>query len=392
MLPFATGSELGFWQTWWLRFKPDPVTISTGERLRSGFAALLAVFATTALSQLLPGQGVWMLAAVGASSVLMFVLPSGPLSQPWPVIGGYLVSALAGVTCATWVPHLPLAAALAVSGAILAMLWLRCVHPPGGAVALYAVLGGEAVHALGYRFVLMPALANAVLLVGAALVANNLLPHRHYPRRPPSPPPQSALSPASAGLTPSHRDVAEALAQYDRLLDISEEDLDAVVGLLAQRMFERSCGPLRVADVMLADAPSVRADAPTLAAWRTLRRHRLPAIAVVDGDNRLVGLVGMNDFIDRSGARSAADLRRRIARYLLHNMGRDNTVAALMVPPVVTARADMHIAELMPWFGPHACHSIPVVNRAHQYVGMVSAAAMIAALYRAKVSAQRPAT
>jgi CBS domain-containing membrane protein len=381
---------LGFWQTWWPRFRPDPVTISTGERLRSGLAALLAVFATTALSQLLPAQGIWMLAAVGASSVLLFVLPSGPLSQPWAVIGGYLVAALAGVTCARWVPQLPLAAALAVSGAIVAMLWLRCVHPPGGAVALYAVLGGDAVRDLGYRFVLMPALANALLLVGAALVVNNLLPHRHYPRRPPAAPPPAP--PAAAGRVPGHGDVAAALAQYDHLLDISEEDLDGVVGLVTQRLFERSSGPLRVADVMVTDAPSVRADAPTLTAWRSLRRHRLPVIAVVDGDNRLVGLVGINDFVDRSGARGPKDLRRRIARYLLHNMGRDNTVAALMVPPVVTARADMHIAELMPWFGPHAGHGIPVVNRAHQYVGMVSAGATAAALYRSRLGGSAPAT
>jgi CBS domain-containing membrane protein len=381
---------LGLRQSWWPRFRPDPVTISTGERLRSGLAAMVAVFATAALSQLLPGQGIWMLAAVGASSVLLFVLPSGPLSQPWPVVGGYVVSALAGVTCARWIPHLPLAGALAVSAAILAMLWLRCVHPPGGAVALYAVLGGDAVHALGYQFVLLPALANALLLVAAALVVNNLLPHRHYPRRPPAPT-QTARSPA-ASLVPSHRDVAEALARYDHLLDISEEDLDAIVGELTRRLFEGAYGPLKVADVMVAGAPSVRADAPTLTAWRALRRHRLPAIAVVDGDNRLVGLVGMNDFLDRSGARGPRDLRGRLARYLLHNTGRDNTVAALMVPPVVTARADMHVAELIPWFGPHACHSIPVVNRAYQYVGMVSGAAMIAALYRARVAAAPAAT
>lgn len=376
---------MGFWQTWWLRFKPDPVTISTGERLRSGLAALLAVFATAALSLALPGDGSWMVAAVGASSVLLFVLPSGPLSQPWPVIGGYLVSALVGVTCARWVPHLPLAAALAVSISILGMLWLRCVHPPGGAVALYAVLGGAPIHALGYHFVLVPVLTNALLLVAAALVVNNLLPHRHYPRRLPGAAAPPAPAPARS-LVPGHDDVAAALAQYDHLLDISEEDLDGIVSLVTQRVFERTYGPLTVADVMSAEAPSVRADAPSLTAWRVLRRHRLPVVAVVDAANRLLGLVGINDFIDRSGARGARDLRRRIARYLLHNMGRDNTVAALMVPPVMTARADMHIAELIPYFGPHGGHSIPVVNRAHQYVGMVSPAAMVAALYRARLT------
>jgi CBS domain-containing membrane protein len=364
---------------WWLRFKPEPVTVSTGERLRSGLAALLAVFATAAASLALPGGG-WLVTAVGASSVLLFVLPGGPLSQPWPVVGGYLVSALVGVSCARWVPQLPLAAALAVSLSILGMLWLRCVHPPGGAVALYAVLGGPPVHELGYGFVLMPVLANALLLVASALVVNNLLPHRHYPRRlPAEPPPQAPAMP----LAPSHDDVSAALAQYDHLLDIGEEDLDAVVALATQRLLRRAYGPLTVADVMMPAAPSVRSDAAPRAAWRLLRRHRLPVIAVVDAEQRLQGLVGIDDFLDRAGARGPQDLRRRLGRLLLRGAGGAERVAALMVPPVATPRPDMHVAELMPYLGPRGGQGIPVVDRAHRYLGMVSPGALVAALYRA---------
>ena len=47
-----------------------------------------------------------------------------------------------------------LAAAAAGSLAIAAMFTLRCLHPPSGAVALTAVLGGPAVASLGYGFVL----------------------------------------------------------------------------------------------------------------------------------------------------------------------------------------------------------------------------------------------
>ena len=36
-------------------------------------------------------------ASMGASAVLLFALPRGPLSQPWNVIGGHLISALVGV-------------------------------------------------------------------------------------------------------------------------------------------------------------------------------------------------------------------------------------------------------------------------------------------------------
>src|SRR6185436_10202571 len=69
---------------------------------------------------------------------------------------------------------------LAVFLAIAAMFALRCLHPPSGAVALTAVLGGPAVHAAGYGFVLVPVALNSLLLLGVALLFNNAT-GRRYP-------------------------------------------------------------------------------------------------------------------------------------------------------------------------------------------------------------------
>ncbi|MER3609381.1 HPP family protein, partial [Klebsiella pneumoniae] len=81
-----------------------------------------------------------------ASAVLLFGVPSSPLAQPWSIVGGNVLSALIGVTVGMLVPD----AALAIAG----MYFLRCLHPPGGAVALTAILGGAGVHSEGYHFVL----------------------------------------------------------------------------------------------------------------------------------------------------------------------------------------------------------------------------------------------
>jgi len=48
------------------------------------------------------------------------------------------------------------------------------VHPPGGATALIAVIGGSTVHALGYWYVLCPVGLGACIMVGVAMVVNNL--------------------------------------------------------------------------------------------------------------------------------------------------------------------------------------------------------------------------
>ena len=59
-----------------------------------------------------------------------------------------LISAVIGVACQLAIPNTVLAGGAAVGLALFAMHALRCIHPPGGATALTAVIGGSAVHAL----------------------------------------------------------------------------------------------------------------------------------------------------------------------------------------------------------------------------------------------------
>ena len=82
---------------------------------------------------------------MGASALLLFAIPSSPLAQPWSIVGGNTVSALIGLLVSRYVPEPAVAAGCAVAFAIAAMSLLRCLHPPGGAAALTAALGGPAV-------------------------------------------------------------------------------------------------------------------------------------------------------------------------------------------------------------------------------------------------------
>lgn len=180
--------------------------------------------------------GVLTTASMGASAVLLFAAPHGAMSQPWSVFGGHLVSALIGVTCARWLPDPMLAASLAVALSIAAMYSLRCLHPPGGATALNAVLGGEALHALGYGYVLSPVLLNVVVLLIVAVAFNYPFAWRRYPqawwRRP------AVCAPAAADSAGSeekcmipHSDLVYALSQIDTFVDVSEEDLQKIYAL-----------------------------------------------------------------------------------------------------------------------------------------------------------------
>lgn len=123
-----------------------------------------------------------LLGSFGASAVLVYGAARSPLAQPRNVVGGHVVSALVGVAGFQLLHPWPwLAAAAAVATALAAMHLTRTLHPPGGATALIAVIGGPKIHALGYGYALVPAGLGAVLLVAVGLAVNNLAKERSYP-------------------------------------------------------------------------------------------------------------------------------------------------------------------------------------------------------------------
>ncbi|MEZ5236228.1 MAG: HPP family protein [Acidimicrobiales bacterium] len=210
----------------WLGVELDEV--SAKEKAVAAAGGLLAILLLSLLTGrvLDPDGAVLVVASMGASAVLLFAVPHGQLSQPWPVLGGHLVSALIGVTAQRLVRPPELAAAIAVGAAIGAMHVLKCIHPPGGATALTAVIGGAAVHDLGYGFVVRPVLLNAALMVVLAVAYNALFAWRRYPAAFHRPRPAGAPG-------PSHAEVLAALRQMDSFVDVSEDDLVRLVQLLS---------------------------------------------------------------------------------------------------------------------------------------------------------------
>jgi CBS domain-containing membrane protein len=236
---FRTQETTMNWRDFLFSFRPESGSVPWAERWRSSLAAALAIALTVGLSQWLLAPPLFLVAAVGASSVLIFALPASPLAQPWSVFGSYAISALVGVLAARLVPSMPVAAGLAVGGAILAMISLRCLHPPAGAVALFAVTGGEPVHSQGLQYVLSPVVANAALLVVLGLIINNLVPGRRYPRpHPELVPPKVGEPELIGGPGLSHEDLRAALEEYGRPLYLSGEELDEILKI-AERLRKR---------------------------------------------------------------------------------------------------------------------------------------------------------
>jgi CBS domain-containing membrane protein len=171
------------WQTLLAIAGVQPSRARLAGALVSGLGGAVAIATIVLVCQhFVGGEGAALLvASMGASAVLLFALPEGPLSQPWAVIGGHTLSAIVGVLSASLVSDPLLAACVAVGGAIGVMQRCGCVHPPGGATALSAVVGGGSVRALGAQYVLTPVLLNAIIIVTVAVAFNGLLTRRRYP-------------------------------------------------------------------------------------------------------------------------------------------------------------------------------------------------------------------
>lgn len=221
--------NLVFWKNW-LGVELSPVSYK--EKFISACGGLVSILVLTwiSLQALHAAAAVGVIASMGASAVLLFGVPHGQLSQPWPVIAGHFVSALIGVVCARWIQPPELAAACAVGLAIAAMHQLKCIHPPGGATALTAVLGSSSIHDLGFHFVFFPVLANAVTMVLIAVLFNAAFKWRRYPAFWNHP---MASQPLENG-GPSHEEIVKALRSLDSFVDVTEDDLVRLVHILHQ--------------------------------------------------------------------------------------------------------------------------------------------------------------
>lgn len=93
------------------------------------------------------------------SIVLAMALPNSEPAQPRAIIGGHVVSAIAGIGIHALIGQGETASATAVGLATLLMLVTRTLHPPAGIDAFLAVSYG-----LPFAWIANPVLIGAVLL------------------------------------------------------------------------------------------------------------------------------------------------------------------------------------------------------------------------------------
>ena len=376
---------------WLQSLMPARASVSARERLRGSVGALIGIALTGFVSALWihsPVTALWLMAPMGASAVLLFGVPASPLAQPWSIVCGNLVSALIGVSCAKVIKDPVLAATAAIFFAVAAMFVLQCLHPPGGAVALTAVLGGADIHAAGYSFVMAPVALNTMVLLLVAIAYNNWTGRRypHTQQQTAAKPPhqtRDALPTERLGFTSG--DLHAALKEYDQVLDVSVDALESIFRQTEMQAFRRRFGECHCGDLMSRDVVAVEFSTPLDEAWSLLKTQSIHAIPVLNRARHVIGIVTRSDFlahVESSDFRNVGDhLRSFLRRNPTSHSNRHEVVGQIMSSPVRTASVATPAVELVPLMADMGFHCVPVVDDKNRLVGMVSQTNLVGALY-----------
>ena len=350
---------------------PQPFIVGRLEQLRIAAGTVVGIGTVALVTGYLMGWAApanWLLAPLGASAVLVFAAPTSPMAQPWPVLGGNLVSLLIGYALAGWITPPLIAIGAAIGCAMGAMLLLRCPHPPGGAMALVAAM----LHQTGGTIRPGIAFLDSILLLAAAVLYHRLT-GSQYPARHAKP---SADPIRSADI----QVVDAALKRLDHYVDV---DRDELLELL--KLFRRDAANLRLTQMTAADimaTPLVTIDARTSLeqAWRIMRRRKIKVLPVLDASGSLLGLVSRMDLLRVARHPGRGALLASLGRWSPALLWRRVQAGDVMSRDVRAVPAQLPVGELLPVFASTGHHHLPVIDRQGRPVGMITQRDVLKAL------------
>jgi CBS domain-containing membrane protein len=362
------------------RLLPAPLNIPPKEWLRAGIGALLGLFLAGWLTSLAYGPGIalHLLGPLAASAVLVFAVHSGPLAQPWPVLGSYALAGAVGLAMRQGLGPELWVAATALGISILVMCLLRCLHPPGGGVAVSAVLADSGLTAMGDHL-LEPVLLNALILVSVAVIYNRLTGVRYPKGALPRKDPHHTHDPL-----PSERvgirgaDLDQALEELGEFVDVTRDELERIILATEHHALQRSLGGITAGAVMSRDVQFASPQTTLEQAWKMLASHHLKTLPVLQ-QGKLVGIVSLSDLVGPAMQRGQFSWRGLLGRKVVR-------MEQVMSRRVVSVSSQHPLERLLPLLCEQGMHCLPVLD-GDQLVGVVTQTDLVAGLKRQLLSA-----
>lgn len=354
-------------------FMPERLLVGRREQLLSCIGVALGLICVSLVNRyILGGSSPWLIPPLGASAVLLFAAPASPLAQPWAVVGGNTLSGLLGLLMGALIADPALAAGLAVSTAVGVMFMTRSLHPPAGAIALTAAFLGAGKGQGSQEFLFASVFVDSLLLLGCALIFNNLA-GRTYPHRTHRlSGPHQTSDPLPSGRTESFAaDLNAVLASHGELLDVDRDDLRDLLAKVEQRLRSRALAAVACRDIMSRDVVFVSPTDTLAHALALLEAHKLHLLPVVGAHKMLLGVISLHDIhVASVRAVEGAAQQMLVTRQ----------VGEVMVSDVHTLRPEQAVSDLASKFSDEGLHHLPVVDEHGQVLGMISQSDFVALL------------
>lgn len=380
-------------------FTLEPVNFGLKGKLLAVALCFCAIATTAWVCKLSMGSEDYplLVASMGASSTILFIVPNSPFAQPWQFVGGQMFSALAGISSAQMIPDTFQAASVAVGLSVLLMLLFRCLHPPGAATALAPVLGGPGVISLGYGYALIPVGVNVLAMLAMAVIINRWVMKYDYPALPKTGPTQAASgsSPNDGrqAIGVSEHDMLQALEKSDVFVDMTVVELAKILTSAELHRFKRLSKHITCAEIMDKNVVTVEYGTEVEEAWQLMVGHNLKAVPVIDRARRIVGIVTWHDFFKFVDLGVYGQLSRRLRTFIRRTpditAAKPEAVGQIMASPVASCAEGSHIVELIPLMVASGHRQVPIVNSELRLVGMVYQKDLIAALYNQHLAVGR---
>ncbi|MCS6764448.1 MAG: CBS domain-containing protein [Candidatus Protistobacter heckmanni] len=157
-------------------------------------------------------------------------------------------------------------------------------------------------------------------------------------------------------------DFDAVLRGYNEVLNISRDDLEAILEQTEIRAYQRRLGELRCARIMRADPPAVVFGTERAEAWALMQTAGMDALTMLGPGRHVIGMLTRADFLRHAGIES------------LHGLDGQLRVRSVGV--------DAPLAKLVPMMSEEGLRHVPVVDVQGRLAGMITQPGLVAALYK----------
>lgn len=361
----------------------DMPRLSLGEGIKSALGTAIGVGLVLSVTYVL-SEHHWMIAAVGATAIILFLMPQSPMAQPWSVFGGYLLSGGIALVVTSITTNSILGICISVALIVALMIVLKCIHPPAGAIAIFvAVQETDGMNANSE--VMGGIILSAALILLVATIINKIL-GRQYPQCLPV---QSINVHKTENEPPTirtgitHHDLDYALKKHGTYVDAQETELIDLYETAIDHAFSRKMNTL-CGDIMAKDVIWINEEDSLLKAWSLLHKHKIKALPVVNAEKRVIGIVTIADFLKAIAAKSHNPISS-LEGLLSGNTRSDtnmNKVGEVMTKNVLTEKEVTPISTLVKKLSDLGIRHVPILNAEEELVGMISQSDLIASMYK----------